>query len=86
MCEFGEIVSNQFNVFDGTLCQCNWYAFPIEMQRLLVTFMTSTQRPAIIRGYANTEFTRDAFKSVNYTHIMPSSNKIKNKYHFLHSF
>lgn len=63
-CEFGEIVGKQFKLFDEELCQCNWYAFPIDMQQLLVTFMTNTQRTAVFRGFANTECTRETFKNV----------------------
>ena len=63
-CEFGDMINTQFDEFDDQLRQCDWYTFPIEMQQLLVIFMTSTQRPAMIQGFANTECTRDAFKKV----------------------
>lgn len=64
-CEWGEMVTHQFNVFHEVLNQCNWYSFPLDLQRMLVTFMSGTQQPALIRGYANIECTRDAFKNVN---------------------
>lgn len=65
-CMFGEMAKNQFNRFDEKLWQCDWYIFPMDVQKLLVTFMSCTQRPAILRGFAQTECTRNAFKTVNF--------------------
>ena len=65
-CEFGEMVTLQFNTFHELLCQCEWYRFPIDVQRMLVIFMLDTQQPASIRGYGNIECTRDAFKNVSF--------------------
>lgn len=64
-CEFGEMINTQFEQFDVELCQCDWYSFSIDMQQMLVAFMTCTQQPAIIHGFANTECTRSTFKRVN---------------------
>lgn len=63
-CEHGELVNNGFNEFNEELCQCDWYLFSIEMQRNLIIFNEYTQQPAIIRGFANTVCTREAFKKV----------------------
>lgn len=65
MCEFGEMVRKQFEIFDMELCGCNWYTFPIELQKLLLAFLPCTQRLRTIQGYADTQCTRDAFKRVN---------------------
>lgn len=64
ICEFGQMTTDQFVLFDEELCQCNWYAYPIELQKLLLVFTANSQRPAIFKGYANTECTRDAYKKV----------------------
>lgn len=63
-CEHGELVSNGFNEFNAELCQCDWYLYSIEMQRNLLVFIENTQQPAIIRAFANTVCTREAFKRV----------------------
>lgn len=63
-CEFGKIVCEKFAVFDHELWQCKWYLFPIEMQRMLVIFMSNTQDQATLLGYGNIECTRDTFKRV----------------------
>lgn len=75
-CEFGERVCSEFNVFNEELCRCDWYLFPLEMQKMLLIILSSTQQPASIQGYANTQCTRDAFKSVNISEKSPFHNKI----------
>lgn len=64
-CEFGERVTLEFNVFHDELCHSDWYMFPMEMQKMLLIILSSTQQPAAIQGYANSECTRGAFKTVN---------------------
>lgn len=64
-CNFGERVTHQFNLFDEKLRCCDWYLFPIKIQRLILITMSADQHPCIIHGYANTVCTRDAFKRVN---------------------
>lgn len=63
-CEFGGRVDHQFDAINVEFYQYNWYLFPIELQQMLVVFMSGIQQPMIIRGYANTELTREAFKKV----------------------
>lgn len=63
-CFLGEMVTHQFNMFNETLNNTNWYLFPNELQRMLVIFMSITQQSTLIRGYGNNECTRDAFKQV----------------------
>lgn len=66
ICEFGEMVCNRFNSYNEELCKCDWHAFPVEIQQLLLIFMTSTQRPAAFQGYGGIECTRDTFKKVRH--------------------
>lgn len=65
LCESGEMVTNQYKVLDFGLSQCDWYSFPIRMQRSLVVFMSYTQQPVMIQGFANVRCIRDTFKKVN---------------------
>lgn len=65
-CELGERVSQQFNIFDDELRRCRWYLYPLEMQKMLLIILSSTQQPPAIQGYANTVCTRDAFKRVRF--------------------
>ena len=65
-CELGETVSDQFVEFDDELCQCNWYLYPMEIQKMLLIFMCEAQQLTLFRGYANIECTRDSFKNVSF--------------------
>lgn len=64
-CEFGERITYQFSLFNDRLCQCNWYAFSMEVQRIYLIALSDIQHPVLIRGFANTLCTRIAFKHVN---------------------
>lgn len=64
-CNIGEMTSNQFDLFDEQLYQCNWYLLSNEMQRMLIIFMPITQQPSIIRGFGNVEVRQETFKMVN---------------------
>lgn len=65
-CELGEIINNRFEDIAYELYQCNWYFFPIVLQRMLLNFMVGTQRPVLFRGFGNIACTRDAFKKVGF--------------------
>lgn len=65
-CEFGSMMTYQFDTFNDDFNRCNWYLFPIKMQRMMVICIECIQQPPIIQGYANTVLTRDAFKQVGF--------------------
>ena len=71
-CEMGEMVTDQFEKFNTKLYQCDWYLFPIEVQRMLVIFMSDTQKPVFIHGYGNILCIRENFKKVNDSAIFSS--------------
>lgn len=56
------MVTHQFDLLNTDFWQLNWYLFPSKLQRMLIIFLSDIERPTIIRGYANTEFTREEFK------------------------
>lgn len=58
------MVTIQFRVFSMELCQCNWHLFPIDIQRMLLIFISHTQQPIFIRSYGNILCTREFFKQV----------------------
>lgn len=64
LCELGKMVTNEFELFSGELNQCNWYAFPIAMQRMLLIVVVNSEQPAKLRGFGNVECTRETFKRV----------------------
>lgn len=66
LCELGNMVTNQYELLNDEMYQCDWYSFSIEMQQMFVTFMSFTQQPVLIHGYGNTltQCRRDTFKKV----------------------
>lgn len=62
--EFGEMVTNEFQLFSDRTIQCEWYLFPHGMQRIFVIFINDVQQPVLIRGYGNIQCTRETFKAV----------------------
>lgn len=66
LCELGEHVAQKFDTFNMELCQCNWYMFPIKIQRMFQIFITDTQKPKFIRTRGNILCTREVFKEVNF--------------------
>lgn len=65
-CELGEMISKQYDEVDQQLFECNWYKFPVEIQRMLIIFTANTQQPVRILGYGNVLCTRDTLKKVNF--------------------
>lgn len=63
-CGFGEMVTDQFEIFDDELAQCNWYSLPIKLQRQYGIFMSGAQQTTYIRGFGNIECTRESLKQV----------------------
>lgn len=43
-------------------CQCDWYSFPIDIQRMHIIVMVNTQQPVAILGYGNVECTLETLK------------------------
>lgn len=63
-CNIGEMMTNQFKIFDEQLYQCNWYSFSIGMQKIFAIFMSFSRQPAVVHGFGNIEMTRITFKEV----------------------
>lgn len=47
---FGEKMSNQFSIFDNTIYQSEWYAFPDDVQKMLPIIMMGAQQSVILKG------------------------------------
>lgn len=77
LCEFGERMTNRFEMFDDELCRCDWYLLPIEIRRMYMIFKSDTQHPVNICSFFNITCEREIFKLV-ITHIMQSYYILKN--------
>lgn len=64
VCELGQWVTGRFETLSLELSLCNWYAFPIEMQRVYLNFLLDSQQPVEIQSYPGIVCSRDTFKKV----------------------
>ena len=85
-CEFGEMLTKQFNIYDEVLCQCNWYSYPFDIQKVLLIVMVNTQQPTILRGYANMFCSRGFFKQVSISVQLMSQIFQFERNHFFYLF
>lgn len=74
ICEPGTRVTNQFEVFEDELGQCDWYLLSIGMQRMYAIFLLDTQYPIELLSYVNITCARETLKKV--VHCMLHSNSL----------
>lgn len=65
ICEFGQWVNSRYEAYSSELTECDWYALPMEMQRMYMIFLVNAQQPMHIESYAGIECTRDTLKKVD---------------------
>lgn len=63
-CEFGELISNNYNGLPIGLYDNKWYLYSLDEQRLMPTILIGTQDVVRLRGFGNAQCTREAFKTV----------------------
>lgn len=64
ICEPSHYCTQQFENFGDELGQCDWYALPIELQRMYLIFLSDTQKEIEIDSYGNITCQRDTSKKV----------------------
>lgn len=64
-CHFGENVTTNFETLEDTFFECNWYLFPIKLQKSYLITAIAVQQPISIRGIGNVLCTRQSFKEVS---------------------
>ena len=69
-CDFGERISCGFEAVHNGIEECDWYLFPIEMQKMLLIIMAADE-PIVLKGFANVVMTRETFKKVVFFVIFP---------------
>lgn len=67
ICESGERVTAQFELFGKEFERCNWYKLSLGLQRLYMVFLSDIQKSINIRSFAGIRCTRDTLKNVNRT-------------------
>lgn len=64
-CDYGEFLVHRFDMIVEELCKCDWYLFPLSMQRILIVVITNSHQSTAIRGYGNVTCTRETLKMVH---------------------
>lgn len=65
-CELGENLTSQFDKLNGIIFECEWYTFPIGIQKSLPIIMMGIRLPVVISGYGNIRCTRETFHKVKH--------------------
>lgn len=65
-CEFSARLTNQFETICDALLQCNWYLYPIKLQKMLIMVIVNVQQPVQVAGFGNMKCSRDSFKQVQF--------------------
>lgn len=63
-CEFGERLTIVFDELEYEIEQFDWYLFPNEIQRILLTLMVFGQQEVSLQCFGSTSTNREAFKKV----------------------
>lgn len=63
-CEFGEMVTGQFELLNDELKNCDWYNFPIQFQQMFVIVLANAHLPVTIHGFGKILCIRDVMKKV----------------------
>lgn len=64
ICEFGERVIKQFEMFEEEFDRCNWYTLPSKLQRIYLMFLLDTHKPKTIQSYGRIVCSRETYKKV----------------------
>lgn len=65
ICEIPQRISFGFEEICDSFYQLNWYRFPDELNKLLVTFILSLQKPIVFECFGSIDCSRESFKKVS---------------------
>lgn len=69
LCFLGNEVTIKFAEVNDVICNCCWYKFPLNTQKLLPLTLRAAQKPVYIKGYMNVQCTRESVKKVSSSHL-----------------
>lgn len=65
ICYFGDEVTIHFDGVGNDVYQCNWYEFPLKMQKCMPMKITLAHKPVYIGSFVQIHCTREIFKRVS---------------------
>lgn len=63
-CDFGQNLTNQFELFEYEFYTCKWYLLSIELQRIYAFAAMNVQRSVSVQGFGNIQLTHETSKKV----------------------
>ncbi|XP_031634995.1 odorant receptor 94a-like [Contarinia nasturtii] len=63
-CYFGDELTNRFDVIQNKVYLCNWYLFPLNLQKCIPMIIFSMHKPIHLQGFGSSSCTRDTFKKI----------------------
>lgn len=69
LCDSSERVTGRFDEID-MYNQCDWYLFPMRIQRFLPTVIASTQQSVVLNALGYIPCKRETFKRVSLNHFL----------------
>lgn len=64
LCFFGQSLCDNFDKLNDSILSCEWYKFPIRLQRHLNLMRAAAQYPVVIRGFGSSTCTRESLQEV----------------------
>ena len=64
LCDFGQKLTNQFELLEDEMYNCKWYLFPMKMRLTFAFAMMNVQELATFQGLGNIELSRETSKKV----------------------
>lgn len=72
-CELGHRINEAFDAVNVYIEQLDWYAFPVEIQRMLPMIIANVQQPVPLDCFGSITCTRAVFKDVGIQHASKSA-------------
>lgn len=66
-CELAGRLSYRFENVNDLIDQFDWYAFPLEMQKILPVMMMNAQQPVEVKSFGSIASNRETFRKVSET-------------------
>lgn len=77
VCELGQRVSDAFETYEDTIIAFDWYAFPIELQQMLLISLQNAQQEVEIECFGSISGNRETFKKVFFHFYLSNSSTVE---------
>lgn len=68
ICEYGQMLTNYFDQLSNAFWECDWIAFPKDIQRIFLIIIHNAQQEVIIEIFDKASCSRETFKKARFLH------------------